>query len=180
MKRRLAVISLGLAGLTTVLLEAQTPAPGTLPGLRGELRGKLRQKMFAEPGPGFGGLADSSAEQRLTRRLGLNAEQQNRVHTVLQEQQVMTKGMAERIQGLRTQLTDAVKAGDEGKIDTITQDLARANQEQLAIQAKSWARIYSTLNADQKARVDQALGLEFGVPGGRLRRGPGPAGPVVQ
>jgi hypothetical protein len=136
--------------------------------------------MFAGPGPGFGGLGDPNAEQRLTRQLGLNAEQQNRVHTVLQEQQVLTKGMSDRVRGLRTQLTAAIKAGDEGKIDTITQDLSRANQEQLAVQAKSWAKIYGTLNADQKARVDQTVSREFGVPGPRGRRGPTAQTPAQQ
>ena len=61
----------------------------------------------------------------------------------------------------------AIKAGDEGKIDTLTQDMARLDAQQMAIQAKAQSRVYSSLTADQKAKVDQRPGALNGL----MRRG---------
>src|SRR5579863_8065505 len=97
-------------------------------------------------GPGMGG---PISERRLTRELNLNSEQQNQVHTAIEESRVMLKGTDQRERDLRTQLAAAVKGGDEAGIDRISQDLATIQQQRTAVQAKTMAKIYGSLNADQ-------------------------------
>src|SRR6266853_4477469 len=145
------IVSVGLATLMAGLLLAQGPGDGR----RFQGKGKLPPPAGMLGGPG-GILDGPNAERRLTNVLGLNAEQQNKVHTAIEERNVQTKGLGERGAELRTQLSAAVKAGDEGKIDQVTQDLARLQQQQMAIQAKTMAKVYATLDADQKARIDSS------------------------
>jgi Spy/CpxP family protein refolding chaperone len=167
------MIMLSAATVAAGLVLAQAPAPGARPPAG---------KRFG-PGPdGFGGglLSGPNAERRLTQRLGLNAAQQNTLHTALQEQQVQVKGLSDRMAELRTQLAAAVRAGDEGKIDQVTRDMAQINQQRAAISAKTIAKVYGSLNADQKAQVDRTLNRELGIRD-RLRRGtPGQPPPVQQ
>jgi len=159
------VFSMGAAALMAGLLLAQAPGDGP------RVRGKGKMPPPAGVMPGWPGLLDGpNAERRLTSVLGLNAEQQNKVHTAIEEQKVQTNGLGARGAELRTQLTAAVKAGDEGKIDQVTQDLSRLQQQQMAIQAKTMAKVYGALNADQKARIDNSLDRQLGV---RNRRAKG-------
>jgi hypothetical protein len=123
-------------------------------------------------------LAGPNAEQRLARVLGLDATQQNAVHTALDQMRVQLQGVTGNVADLRTQLAAAVRAGDTGKIDQLTQDLARTQQQQMAIQAKAMAAIYGTLNADQKARFDASLDRQFGVRPPRQPKGAAPQGTV--
>ena len=160
MKRSL-LISICLGVLTAGLVSAQ-PAPGQGPG-RGRGPGR--------PGPGFGpGMNEHMNEQRLSRFLDLSAEQQNRIHTVFQEAQVIAKGLPERNADLNKQLSAAVKAGNDAEIERISQDLARVHQEQLALRAKTMAKVYATLTPEQKARFDRQVDGAFGVRGPRSPR----------
>jgi Spy/CpxP family protein refolding chaperone len=122
-------------------------------------------------GPGLGG---PMSERRLTRLLNLNSEQQNKVHTAIEESRVMLQGTDQREREVRGQLATAVKSGDEAGIDRISQDLAAIRQQRTAVQAKTMAKIYASLNADQKALMERPLNRSLGVPGPRLR-GPRPA-----
>jgi len=167
------VLSIAVAALAAGLLTAQSPGDG--PRLKG--KGKMPPSGML-PGPG-GILEGPNAEQRLTRVLGLNAEQQNKVHTALEERKVLTQGQAGKMDDLRTQLSAAVKAGEDSKIDQITQDMARLQQQQTAIQAKTMSKVYGALNVDQRARLDASLDRQLGV---RPRRSPAvtPAPGAVQ
>ena len=128
-------------------------------------------------GPGFrGDLGGPMSERRLTRQLNLNSEQQNKVHTVIEESRVMLKGTDQRERDLRTQLATAVKAGDEASVDRLSQDLATIQQQRTAVQAKAMGKIYASLNADQKAQIEGELNRSLGVPGPRPR-GPRPPRP---
>src|SRR5262249_57200936 len=91
------------------------------------------QRRFGPGGPGGPLLGGRNVERRLTQHLGLNATQQNTLHTALQEQQVLSKGLADQTTNLRTQLAAAVRAGDEAKIDQITRDMSQVNQQRSAI-----------------------------------------------
>ena len=124
------------------------------------------------PGQGLpGGVLDGpNVEQRLTNVLGLTAEQQNKVHTALDERRVLAQGQTSKVPDLRDQLAAAVRANDEGKIDQLTQELSRAQQQQLSLQAKTMAKIYAALTADQKSRFDASLDRQMGV---RPRQGKG-------
>lgn len=172
------IVAIGAAALVAGLLVAQAPSDG--PGFRGKgPRGKGQLPPAGMMG-GPGGLLDGpNAERRLTNVLGLTAEQQNKVHTAIEEQKVQTQGLGDRGNDLRTQLAAAVKAGDEGKIDQVTQDLSRLQQQQMAIRAKTMAKVYGTLNADQKARIDNSLNRQMGVRNRRAKGAP-PAQGAVQ
>jgi Spy/CpxP family protein refolding chaperone len=168
---RKIILSIGAAALMAGMLVAQGPGDGT------RFKGKGPRAKGEMPPPGMmggpGGLLDGpNAERRLTNVLGLNAEQQNKVHTAIEEQKVQAKGLGERGAELRTQLGAAVKAGDEGKIDQVTADLARLQQQQMAIQAKTMAKVYGALDADQKARIDRSLDRQMGVRNRRAKGAP--------
>jgi hypothetical protein len=126
-------------------------------------------------GPG-GGLFGPNAETRLTRQLGLDATQQNTLHTALLSAQVQQQGMREKMTGLQTQLAAAVKTGDEGTIDRVSQDIATLRQQQTSIQAKTISKLYTSLRADQKTRLEPLVNREMGVPGQPGPRGRGGRG----
>jgi Spy/CpxP family protein refolding chaperone len=120
--------------------------------------------------------------------LGLSATQQNTIHTVMADAQVQSKGLREQSRTLRDQLNAAVKAGDEGKIDQVTRDMANLDAQMNSIEAKAQAKIYGSLTADQKTKIDARPGGVgalmgrggprggFGGPGpGTRRGGPPPA-----
>ena len=169
MIKQILVVSLCVGGLVMGQQAPQTPPSGPRPrGPRPEF------------GPGFRGLNDPNAEQHLTQRLKLNAQQQNTVHTAIEESKVILKGAVQQEQTLRTQLTAAVKAGNEGNIDQISQQLATLHQQRTATESKALAKIYGSLSADQKIVMDRELNRQLDVPGPggrgpRPGRGPAPA-----
>jgi Spy/CpxP family protein refolding chaperone len=118
----------------------------------------------------------------LTQALGLSAEQQNKLHTVLLDRQVQTKGMAEQMRTLHTSLAAAVKSGDESLIDKASLDIANLHQQQTAIHAKSVAKIYAALTPAQKTKVGANLEMLMGPagPGPRRRNRPQPSPPAQQ
>lgn len=173
---RTLVISLCLAGLAV----AQTaPAPSTAPRSRGRGPGPGRGGPAGPGGRGPGGsLFGPNAESRLTKQLGLDAAQQNTLHTALLSATVQQQGMKEKMSALRTQLATAVKAGDEGTIDKTTQDIATLNQQQSAIHLKTISKVYTSLNATQKTKFEPQMNRDMGLPGQRpAGRGPAGRGP---
>jgi hypothetical protein len=60
-----------------------------------------------------------------------------------------------------------VKSGDESSIDRISQSLANLQQQRTATESKALAKIYGSLNADQKTLMDRALSRPTGAPGPR-------------
>jgi len=165
MKRSLASLSLMVfAGA----MNAQPPAP----------------RPHFVPG-GNPDAAEQRFEQRLAQNLTLSADQQNKVHTALAEGRVLSQGMGEKMLALHTALNTAIKNGDEASIDKTAQDIATLHQQEVANHAKTTAKIYATLTADQKTKVGDHLemlggagpgfGRGFGPPpGARARRGPQP------
>jgi Spy/CpxP family protein refolding chaperone len=125
--------------------------------------------LYAQPP---GGRFGAKAKGGPLADLALTADQQNKIYTARADARVQTKGLREQASGLEDQLTAAIKAGDEAKIDSVSQDLSRLEGQITAIQSKAESRIYQTLTADQKAKLDKA-------PGGmnRMLRGRGPGGP---
>jgi Spy/CpxP family protein refolding chaperone len=122
--------------------------------------GLVSAQQAPQPRPGFRGQRGSDGfEQRLTNRLGLNAVQQNQVHTALAEAAVQSQGMGQQMLALRAALTAAVKAGSEAQIDSVTQQISQLQQQQSAIRAKSMAKVYGSLTTDQKAKVGPNLEL---------------------
>jgi hypothetical protein len=127
--------------------------------------------VFAQ-GPRGGG---PDTEARLTKTLNLNATQQNAAHTALQEHRVATSGLNEQMHTLNTQLHAAIKAGNTEQITQITTSLSTLHQQMLASQSNAAAKIYATLNADQKTQVGDHIEMLMG--GGPGFGGRGPGGP---
>jgi Spy/CpxP family protein refolding chaperone len=127
--------------------------------------------------------ADLRFEQRLAQHLSLSAAQQNTIHSTRADARVQTKGLHEKMGALNTSLTEAIKSGNEGQIDSISQQIAGLHQQQTAIHAKTTAKIYASLTADQKTKVGDRLGMlggegpGFGPGFGRGPGGPGGPGP---
>jgi Spy/CpxP family protein refolding chaperone len=149
------------AFLAAAMLPAQAPPPAPPPP---PARG---------PGGPRLGLGGALSERRLTQQLGLNAEQQNKVHTAIEESRVVQQGLAQKEGDARTRLATAVRAGNEAQIDSISQELAQTHQQRIASQAKTLAKVYAALTPDQKTRVEAELNRALAVPGvGGLGRGP--------
>jgi len=152
---------LALSLITAVSLLAQPPQGA---GPRGH---------FGPPpdGTGPGG---PNLEYRLTRSLSLTAEQQNKVHTAIEESHVQTKGMMEQMQNLHKALAAAVKSGDESQIEKASTDIANLHQQQTSIHGKTMAKVYAALTADQKTKVGPNLEMLMGpgVRGPGMRRPP--------
>jgi hypothetical protein len=128
--------------------------------------------IFAQGPRGAGG---PDTEARLTKTLNLNATQQNAAHTALQEHRVATSGLNEQMHTLNTQLHAAIKAGNTEQITQITTSLSTLHQQMLASQSNAAAKIYATLNADQKTQVGDHVEMLMG--GGPGFGGRGPGGP---
>lgn len=152
---RLVLATACLAGVVF----AQQPPPGAAGPRGGFGRG---------PGAGMRG---PMSERRLTAQLNLTAEQQNKIQTVLDESRVQEQGMNQKAADLQTQLAAAVRAGDESKIDQISQDISTVRQQRTAIEAKAMAKIYATLTPDQRTKFDPMLNRALGMRTGR--GGPG-------
>jgi Spy/CpxP family protein refolding chaperone len=148
-----------------------------LSGLAVAMAGLVSAQPVPRPrfGPGNGGPGNfghgGNLEQRLTRQLGLNAEQQNKVHTILAESRIASQDVPQKMQALHASLTEAVKAGDEAQIEKISQDLSQLHQQQMAAHAKNIAKIYATLTPDQKVKVGPNLEMLMGGPNPRMRNG---------
>ncbi len=159
----LIALSLMVSGLMFAQTTPTAPTPGQHRGPRG----------------GNPDLAEQRFEQRLAQHLNLTAEQQNKVHLTRADARVQSQGMNEKMRTLHTSLTTAIKAGNESQIDSISQEIASVHQQQTAINAKTTAKIYSSLTADQKTKVGNRLEM-LGGEGGFGRGpgfGPGPGGP---
>jgi Spy/CpxP family protein refolding chaperone len=151
-----------LAAISPVsLVLAQSPAPAPTP------RPHHRPPV---------GNPDDNFEKRLTAHLGLNATQQNGVHTALAEARVQQNGLGAQMRTLHGQMITAIKAGNSDQIDSLSSQMSELHKQQTAIHGKSMAKIYGSLTADQKTKVGANLEMlmghmGFGGPGGP---GPGP------
>jgi Spy/CpxP family protein refolding chaperone len=123
------------------------------------------------PGGAPGG-APRDFETRLTQRLGLSATQQNTVHTVMAESKLSMQNMHQQMQTAHSALTEAIKSGDETRIEKAAQDMGNLHQQQTAIHAKSMAKIYATLTPDQKTKAGANLEMLMGGPMGGHRLAP--------
>lgn len=130
--------------------------------------------MFAQ---GPGGRRGPGREAAL---LGLTTDQQTLIKTTRTEAATQSKPLRDQVRTLREELNSAIKAGDTGKIDSLTPSIAQIEGQIGAIDAKAQAKIYGSLTADQKAKVDAAPG-GLGRLGMMGRRGPGgPPPPAAQ
>jgi Spy/CpxP family protein refolding chaperone len=124
-----------------------------------------------------------SFEQRLTQKLGLTAEQQNTVHTIIAEREVILRGNRQQTETLNKSLTAAIKAGNTTEIDSLSQQMATLHQAQIAQHSKSVAKMYAALTPAQQAKVGTNLEMLRGGFGPGPRRGPGgppPGAPGAQ
>lgn len=164
MLTRYLTVFVCLSGLASAQQAQQPTQPA--PGPRGGFgRG------FGPGGPLLGG---PNVEQRLTARLNLSATQQNTVHTALEESKVILKGVDQQERDLRTQLTAAVRSGNSASIDQVSQQLSAIHQQRTATEAKALSKIYASLTADQKTKIDPELNRSMGAPGPGGGRGRGP------
>jgi Spy/CpxP family protein refolding chaperone len=165
MKARFLILPLIVAGAIIAQDAAQT-----------QTQTQTRPRTRPDPG--------AQLERMLTRFLQLDAAQQSQVHTILEEAKVANQGLPEKIRTLRKSLIDAVKANDTGQIDSLTQQIAAAEQQLSANRAKSAAKIYAILTESQKTVVGEGLGMLMGGFAGPMGpmgfgrgRGPGGRGP---
>ena len=156
MKTCLLALSL-LGASLAVAQQPSTTAPAQQPRTRTRGPGNFEQNF----------------EQRLAARLGLNATQQNAVHTAMMESQTQLQGMNQQRRTLHATMVTAIKAGNTDQIDQVSQQISLLQQQEMAVRAKATAKIYATLSADQKTKVGDRVEM-LGGPGFGPGMGPGP------
>jgi Spy/CpxP family protein refolding chaperone len=117
------------------------------------------------------GNPDDMFEKRLTTHLGLNATQQNALHTALAESRVLRSGLGTQMRTLHGQMVAAIKAGNTDQIDALSAQISELHKQETSIHGKTIAKIYGSLTADQKAKaganLEMLMGhMGFGGPGG--------------
>jgi len=138
-----------LAGLGGgALLTAQT-APSS-----GEA---MRQHMAAGEAAMLG-----MRDLRVAAGLNLTADQEAKIRAAFDEA-AFRKGMVSQGRDLRNQLAAAVKAGDEAMIDQTSVALGKLLQEQIAVQAKTVAKVYAVLTPEQKTKLEQEVKRSLGL-----------------
>jgi len=160
MKTCFIALSLFAASLVSAQIAATTPAPAPRP--------------HRQPNANF----EQNFEQRLSARLGLNATQQNALHTARMEAETQMQGMNTQRRTLHTALITAIKAGNTDQIDQVSQQMATLQQQEAAIRSKASAKIYATLSADQKTKLGDRVDMLGGPGGFGPGFGPGPGGPM--
>jgi Spy/CpxP family protein refolding chaperone len=117
---------------------------------------------------------EQTFEQHLATRLGLNATQQNALHTALMESRTQRQGMDQQRQTLHTSMTAAIKAGNTGQIEALSQQLGALHQQEMAIHANTAAKVYATLTPAQQTKVGAHPEMLGGPGGAGFGPGPGP------
>ena len=111
--------------------------------------------------------------------LGLTADQQTVIKAARTDAATQSKALRVQVHTLRGELDAAIKAGDTGKIDSLTPGIAQLEGQIGSIEAKAQAKIYGSLTADQKTKVDAAGGVGRMMMMGGGRRGPGGPPPAA-
>ena len=93
--------------------------------------------------------------QRLSRRLGLTADQQQQARAIFQQSRQDMKALQPKLKDEHQAIAAAVKSDNEKQIDQILQQDASLNAQARAIHAKAMAKFYQILTPDQKAKFDQ-------------------------
>lgn len=115
---------------------------------------------------------------RLTRFFTLNAGQQSAVLGILTTAETQLQGTTPQIQTLRTTLTAAIKANNQGTISSTLLQLSQLQEEEQVIRANAAGQIYATvLTMAQQTQVGNGLGPLMGGGSGPGGRGPGRFGP---
>ena len=127
--------------------------------------------LSAQPPAGRGD-PSQRMENMLTRSLGLDATQQNQVHTILADAQVQSQGLGTQLKTLRTSLIDAIKTNNTAQIDSLHQQISPLQQQLDVIRSKAAAQIYASLTTDQKTKLGNGIGMLMGGGfGPGMRRG---------
>ena len=91
---------------------------------------------------------------RLSQQLNLTPDQQRQVRSFFEQAKEAAKPVRDQLRQQRTALEAAVKANSEQQIEQVTHQNAELKAQLQAIHAKSMAKVYSILNADQKTKFD--------------------------
>jgi len=123
---------------------------------------------------GFAGRSESEGRTaHISKLLNLSAAQQQKAHELFQDEAVTSKGVGDKMKAQHEAMRDAIKRGSSEDIDRIAQESANAQAQVMAAHAKTMAKLYSTLNDDQRKTFDAHPELMMGGGG----RGPRPGGP---
>lgn len=94
--------------------------------------------------------------QRLSSRLNLTPDQQNRAKAIFQQSRDEMRAISPQLKQEHQALSSAFKSDNEQQIDQILQKNAQVNTQAKAIHAKTMAKFYQILTPDQKAKFDQS------------------------
>jgi Spy/CpxP family protein refolding chaperone len=97
------------------------------------------------------------AVERLSKRLGLTADQEKQVRAFYADARMQSKPLEATLHEERASLDRAVKADSEEQIDQITRRNADVLAKVQAIRMKTRAKVYSILTTEQKAKYDRVM-----------------------
>ncbi len=92
---------------------------------------------------------------RIAQFLGLTAAQKEQAQAELQAAHTASQPVRQQLKQMRQEMFQAIKANDEAKINQLSNQEASLKGQMVANRSLAFARIYSTLTADQKAKVEQ-------------------------
>lgn len=146
---KLNLIKLGMAAFVVISVAAakslSSPQQHSTETFHSEAGGG-----FAVAGPGVDRL------EMLTNVLALNTNQREQAKAILDEEEALSKPVAEQLKQALDVLAAAEKAAaPDAEIDQLARNMASISGEILAVDAKAQSRIYSQLTTEQKLRLEQ-------------------------
>ena len=93
--------------------------------------------------------------QRIARYLNLTPEQQAHARAELQAVRQSTQPFRGQLKQVRQEMFAAVRANDTARIDRLSAREARLKGRMTALRQEAFARLYSTLSPEQRAKADQ-------------------------
>lgn len=137
---------LGLGALATGMIFAQASSDSGQLAKRPEAQRSWRESGHGQRRARFA--------NRIANYLNLSPEQRTQAKQVLANAREEAKPLRRQLHQNRAALLDAIKAGDNARIDQITKGEAPLMAQMAAIRAHAFSKIYATLTPEQKTKAD--------------------------
>lgn len=175
MKIRSLAVGILVIGAMATVAAAQAPAAAAEPKPKAEHARKAGKPDRTDPGARDKTIADQQVE-RLTKDLGLSAEQQDNIRKLItncqqqkrEQNKTQMKANGDKVKDLRQQMVEAKAAKDKEKVKALDAQMRElmGDSQTTALKDKLMADIEATLAPEQKTKFQQIKGDVFGIRSG--------------
>lgn len=95
---------------------------------------------------------------RLAQYLNLSPAQQSQLQADFQAVRQSAQPIRQQLKQIRTDMSQAIRANDTGKIDQLSAQQANLKGQLSAMRNETMAKLYNNLTPEQKAKADQLPG----------------------